>query len=741
MAEKVFLTVFEMSLKGSAVILAVLLLRLALKKAPKIFSYILWTVVVFRLLCPVSFGAPFGVDFRWRRTPAYTPTRPVEITGPVTDSRRQTGTQTAAGTETTGGSVQQSRGRTENDSGAKSPVVYLAFAWALGAGAMGLYCIISMAKLKKRLRFAVKDGDIWECDGIDTAFVSGFFPPKIYIPAGLDNRRKEYILLHESHHIKRGDHIFKPVFFTALAIHWFNPLVWLAFRLMCRDMEMSCDETVIKNLGADRRADYCACLLNIAAGKRILPLPAFEEGDAKGRIKNMALWKKPTKILLAVCAVVCGAALVFLAADRKKYTIADIDGGAYRPEKEDIQSAQVSFEGKEGEIDPGQLAEALDGIYIENEPADNSRREDRPKWRSITVNGALKIHFGRDFMQLWIDDGVKPTFTYNVKNPRRAKQLFEETARYPAIPLTEDSAQKFIQDTLASLTLHSDGTVSFDLPAGIPTDPSGAITPTISLTAEYSEQPGYYSNYNLCNLESGLEAGSRYSYLLPDTDEELISIRMRVSFSEEIGENASRTYAYESITMSAPFEYEQPAGYTRPEAVINQDENHIQIAYTFKSGQRSRLQFNLPEGWSARVADEEYIRAPRILLSRDGVYTATIEMISLGTDDIRALEQVDTGGENMPGQIFAQIILSSAVQYEDYNVLRHSDSGRVARAVMNYIGQNDQWAQRRVLFAYDWQICPGFALIAFEDSADRREYQLIADSLRINNLYRGAAMK
>lgn len=741
MAEKIFLTVFEMSLKGSAVILAVLLLRLALKKAPKIFSYVLWSVVVFRLLCPVSFGAPFGVDFTWKQTPAYTATQPVEIVRPVTDNNEQADAQTAAGTENTVGSVQQSRGQSANDSSAKSPVTYLAFAWAAGVFAMGLYCIFSLAKLKKRLRFAVKDGRMWQCDGINTAFVSGFFSPKIYIPAGLDNRRKEYILLHEKHHIKRGDHIFKPVFFAALAVHWFNPLVWLAFGLFCKDMEMSCDEAVIKQLEADQRAGYCACLLNIAAGKRILPLPAFEEGNTEGRIKNMARWKKPTKILLAVCAVVCGAALIFLAADRKKYTIAEIDGGVYRLEKENIQSVQVSFEGKEGEIDPGQLADALGEIYIEKDPADNSRREDRAKWRSITVNGALKIHFCRDFMQLWIDDGVKPTFTYNVKNPRRARRLFEDTARYPAIPLTEDSAQKFIQDTLASLTLHSDGTVSFDLPASIPTDPSGAIVPAISMTAEYSEKPGYYSNYTLCDLDGNLTAGSRYYYLLPDTDEELISIYMSVRFNEYVRENRSRSYAADGITISAPFEYEQPAGYTRPAAVISRDGNHIQIAYTFKNGQRSRLQFNLPEGWSAQVTDEEQIIAPRIMLSKDGVYTATIEMISLGTDDIRALEQVDTGAEKMPGQIYAQIILSSAVQYEDYNVLRHSDSGRVARAVMNYISRDDQWAQRRVLFAYDWQICPGFALIAFEDSTSRREYQLIADSLRINNLYRGAAMK
>lgn len=741
MAEKIFLIVFEMSLKGSAVIPAVLLLRLALKKAPKIFSYLLWSVVVFRLLCPVSFGAPFGVDFTWKQAPAYTATQPEEIVRPVTDNNEQADAQTAAGTENTVDSVQQSRGRAANDSGAKSPVEYMAFAWAAGVFAMGIYCIFSLAKLKKRLRFAVKDGRMWECGGIDTAFVSGFFPPKIYIPAGLDKQRKEYILLHEKHHIKRGDHIFKPVFFAVLAVHWFNPMVWLAFGLFCKDMEMSCDEAVIKQLGADRRAGYCACLLNMAAGKRILPLPAFEEGNTEGRIKNMARWKKPTKILLAVCAVVCGAALVFLAADRKKYTIADIDGGIYRLEKDGIQSAQVSFEGKEGEIDPGRLADALDKIYIEKDPADNSRRENRAKWRSITVNGALKIHFCQDFMQLWIDDGIKPTFTYNVKNPRRVKQLFEKTARYPAIPLTEDSAQKFIQDTLASLTLHSDGTVSFDLPASIPTDPSGVITPAISLTAEYSEKPGYYSNYDLCNLDGGLTAGRRYYYLLPDTDEELISVYMSVRFNEYVRENRSRSYAADGITMSAPFGYEQPAGYTRPAAVISRDENHIQIAYTFKNGQRSRLQFDLPEGWSAQVTDEEQIIAPRILLSKDGVPAATIDMISLGTDDIRALEQVDTGDEKMPGQIYARIILSSAVQYEDYNVLRHSGSGRVARAVMNYIGRNEQWAQRKVLFAYDWQICPGFALIAFEDSADRREYQLIADSLRINNLYQGAAMK
>ena len=130
---------------------------------------------------------------------------------------------------------------------------------------------------------------------------------KIYLPCNMGEKEQEYIILHEQHHIRRFDHVIKALAFLALTIHWFNPLVWVAFVLACKDMEMSCDEAVIRKLGEDVRADYSASLLTLATGHRIIagtPL-AFGEGDTKGRIKNLARWKKPAIWIIVIALILC----------------------------------------------------------------------------------------------------------------------------------------------------------------------------------------------------------------------------------------------------------------------------------------------------------------------------------------------------------------------------------------------------------------------------------------------------
>ena len=135
----------------------------------------------------------------------------------------------------------------------------------------------------------------------------GIFRPVIYLPGTLDKAERKYIIAHERHHIRRGDHIFKALGFLALTIHWFNSLVWIAFVLANRDMEMSCDEAVIRKFGEDVRADYSASLLNLATGHRmfaVTPL-AFGEGNPTDRVRNLAKWKKPKRWIILICAILC----------------------------------------------------------------------------------------------------------------------------------------------------------------------------------------------------------------------------------------------------------------------------------------------------------------------------------------------------------------------------------------------------------------------------------------------------
>ena len=303
-----FPRLINMSAIASIVILFVLVARLILKRSPKIFSYALWAIVLIRLLVPVYIPSPISA------IPVTQTTNSAEINAalPPLDF------ETPGDRQENSLSLQQS---IEKDtpyvhvSHSLEPTGYLAIAWLVGMGVMVLYSCLSYWKIKKKVRISVLLRDnIFIADDIGSPCVIGFGMPNIYLPNGLDEKEQEYIILHEQHHIKRLDHIIKGIAFIALTIHWFNPLVWVAFVLACKDMEMSCDEAVIRKLGSDVRADYSASLLTLATGHRIIagtPL-AFGEGDTKGRIKNLAKWRQPVFLTVVIGVFVCLLAGVFL---------------------------------------------------------------------------------------------------------------------------------------------------------------------------------------------------------------------------------------------------------------------------------------------------------------------------------------------------------------------------------------------------------------------------------------------
>ena len=303
-----FPRLINLSAIASIVILFVLAVRLILKRAPKIFSYALWAIVLIRLLVPVHIPSPISA------IPVTQTTNSAEINAalPPLDF------ETPGDRQENSLSLQQS---IEKDtpyvhvSHSLEPTGYLAIAWLAGMGVMVLYSCLSYWKIKKKVRISVLLRDnIFIADDIGSPCVIGFGLPNIYLPNGLSEKEQEYIILHEQHHIKRLDHIVKGLAFVALTIHWFNPLVWVAFVLACKDMEMSCDEAVIRKLGSDVRADYSASLLTLATGHRIIagtPL-AFGEGDTKGRIKNLAKWRQPVFLTVVIGIFVCLLAGVLL---------------------------------------------------------------------------------------------------------------------------------------------------------------------------------------------------------------------------------------------------------------------------------------------------------------------------------------------------------------------------------------------------------------------------------------------
>lgn len=347
MLDSIYMQVLDMSKTASIAILVVILARLLLKKAPKVFSYALWAVVLFRLLCPVTFEAPVSIVPEMSSvSQGYTLSEESISVFGAGEAAYQ-----AVGDALNGGlGIQHIRTTEKTETGMTKYVttdwwsVWILFGqyvWVAGIAAMLTYSAVSYLRIRKKLSVIVPlRENIFIADDIKSPFVVGLFHPKIYLPCNLGEKEQEYIILHEQHHIKRLDHIMKALAFLALAIHWFNPLVWVAFILASKDMEMSCDEAVIRKVGGDVRADYSASLLTLATGRRIIagtPL-AFGEGDTKGRINNLSKWKKPAIWVVLLAVVACVVLAVCLLTNPNKHETMD---WAQNLSDDDIASADL----------------------------------------------------------------------------------------------------------------------------------------------------------------------------------------------------------------------------------------------------------------------------------------------------------------------------------------------------------------------------------------------------------------
>lgn len=303
--QKLFLSVLNLSITASYVILFVVVARFLLKRTPKIFSYTLWAIVLFRLVSPFTFSSAFS--FLKAVTPSsgkmeYIPSDVGMMGQPQIDigiSGVNSIVNHSLPAATPYASVNPMQ----------ITIFILSVIWILGVLTVMIYSVASYLLLKQKVRTAVLlQGNIFECENISTPFVLGIINPKIYLPIGLSETEQSYIVKHEQIHIRRFDYIIKPIAFLVLCVHWFNPLVWLSFVLMSRDMEMSCDEQVIKELGTDIKKNYSTSLLSLAVNRKMIsgsPL-AFGETGAKGRIKNVLSYQRPAfwVMVMAVIAVV-----------------------------------------------------------------------------------------------------------------------------------------------------------------------------------------------------------------------------------------------------------------------------------------------------------------------------------------------------------------------------------------------------------------------------------------------------
>ncbi|MEG6520557.1 M56 family metallopeptidase [Desulfotomaculum sp. 1211_IL3151] len=304
--------ILNMSLSASFIALIVILIRPALRKAPKIYSYALWAVVFFRLVCPFSIQLPMSA----------VPVQPQTIPHDIIFSQNpsiQSGVPAVDHAVNT--AIEKSLPPVSPINSANPVQIALeigSYLWLAGIFALLLYGLISYLRLKKRVMTAILvSNNVYETDLIKTPFVLGFLHPRIYIPTGLGEKELEYVIAHERTHIRRLDYLIKPLAFLITCAHWFNPIVWVSYALMARDMELSADERVMKRYDSDIRGDYSHSLLALSAKKSGLPSPlAFGETGVKARVKNVLHYKKPTFWIRAAATVAVVAISIFLLASR-----------------------------------------------------------------------------------------------------------------------------------------------------------------------------------------------------------------------------------------------------------------------------------------------------------------------------------------------------------------------------------------------------------------------------------------
>lgn len=304
----VFIKTLNMGIAAGWLIVAVVVLRVLLKRAPKRFRLLLWAVVGLRLVLPVSIESALSL----------VPSAQTLPEGVMYAAAPELNTGIAALNDAINPAFTAAFAP-EPAASANPLQVLLPIAsviWLAGAAVMLLWALVSWLRLRRRVAEAVRlEGNMFESERVASPFVLGLIRPRIYLPFGLDEGAREQVLTHERAHIARGDHVIKPLGWLILAVYWYNPLVWLAYALFCRDIELACDERVIRRLPVSGRADYSQALLDLSRphhGVGACPL-AFGESAVKCRVKSVLTYKRPAFWLIMLAAVLCiGAAVCFL---------------------------------------------------------------------------------------------------------------------------------------------------------------------------------------------------------------------------------------------------------------------------------------------------------------------------------------------------------------------------------------------------------------------------------------------
>lgn len=363
-------TLLRLSLKGTLVIAIVIAVRFLLKKAPKVFSYCLWMVAFISLIFPFSIKSSISFANLIQReitinNQANKKSNLIIYEGPQEDNfiekieENKNEKQNINPNENT---KELKRNYIKSNALKKEDIYF--YTWISGVSLLIICSIASTVKLRKRLKGSKQVGEnVYENKSLETAFVFGLIKPKIYLPTGLAPEEEKYIRKHEEVHIERLDHLWKFLAFIVTIIHFFNPLVWLAYYLMGLDMELSCDEKVVKDLGNSIKKDYSKSLLSFSTGRKILtasPL-AFGENNTKTRIKNILSYKKPKKFVLALCFILLAVVAVGCLTDKNEKEPKENSKAQEETQEESFDSARIYKSPKE--FLKGTIENQIDSLF------------------------------------------------------------------------------------------------------------------------------------------------------------------------------------------------------------------------------------------------------------------------------------------------------------------------------------------------------------------------------------------
>lgn len=358
--EAVFSKLVGISLVANWLILAVVVLRLLLKKAPRRVTCILWLIVALRLIVPFSIESPVSMI-------------------PQTTSVIQEAVDTnLIHPEVISSVMTPEPGQDETNAayvrnGQHMPVLPLI--WCGGMAAMLCYFAFSYLRMRHLVREAAREtGNIWICDAVTTPFILGLIRPRIYLPSGLSGATRKCVIAHEQCHLRWKDHWWKPLAFVLLAVYWFDPLVWVSYALLCRDIEFACDERVIHHYGITDKKAYSRALLECSTGKRlVLACPvAFGETAVTQRIRNVLRYKRPRFWVILVCAVVLAVMAVGFLTVPAKTAAPDLQESAPTQDTAETtaplvqtQPATVPMTNSEKDVRSDEWAGFRDGVRID----------------------------------------------------------------------------------------------------------------------------------------------------------------------------------------------------------------------------------------------------------------------------------------------------------------------------------------------------------------------------------------